>query len=147
MSDRIDPPGDEFGQGPWPQVDDPSMLFDHGWPWCVNAAGHPDPDDGYPDLKRHLPWHECHSHAEFLDGVRRDLDGEAVGVSVYNAAPFKFGQPRDDTPPPSPRVVLETWTEDDEPAQRVSLTAGEALRLARILERRADELTFVQRAA
>ena len=82
-----------------------------------------------------------------MDGARHDLDGEQVGVSVYNAAPFRFGVPRDDTPPVAPRVVLETWTSDVEPAHRVSLTAGEALRLARILVRCADELTFVQRAA
>jgi hypothetical protein len=68
-------------------------------------------------------------------------------VSVYNAAPFQFGKPREDAPPATPRVVLETWTSDEEPSHRVSLTAGEALRLARILVRCADELTFVQRAA
>lgn len=77
----------------------------------------------------------------------RDLDGELLGVSVYNAAPFRFGEPRDDTSRAAPRVVLETWTDDDEPAERLSLTPGEALRLARILVRRAVDLTFVQRAA
>jgi hypothetical protein len=79
--------------------------------------------------------------------VRRDLDGEPAVVSVYQAAPFRFGQLRDDAPPSAPRVVIETWTSGDEPAQRVSLTAGEALRLARILTHCADELTFTQRAA
>lgn len=82
-----------------------------------------------------------------MDGVCRDLDGESVGVSVYIAALFRFGEPRDDKSPAAPRVVLETWTGDGEPSQRVSLTAGEALRLARILVRCADELTFVRRAA
>jgi hypothetical protein len=113
----------------------------------VNAAGHPDPDGGYPDSNRHLPWHECRGAEMFVDGVCRDLDGEPVGVSVYDAAPFRFGEPRDDASPSAPRVVLETWTSDDEPSHRVSLTAGEALRLARILVCCADELTFVQRAA
>lgn len=47
MSDRIDPPHWPSQRGPWPAVSDASRLFDHGWPWCVNAAGHPDPDGGY----------------------------------------------------------------------------------------------------
>jgi hypothetical protein len=68
-------------------------------------------------------------------------------VSVYNAAPFRFGQLRDEAPPTSPRVVLEAWTTDDETVQRISFTPGEALHLARILVRCADELTFTQRAA
>jgi hypothetical protein len=147
MSDRIDPPDDGFEQGPWPRADDPGRLFDHGWPWCVNAAGHPDRDGGYPDPERHLPAHECHSRAAFVDGACLDLDGEPLGVSVYNAAPFRFGQRRDEVRPASPRVVLEAWTSDDETVQRISVTPGEALRLARILVRWADELTFIQRAA
>jgi hypothetical protein len=147
MSDRIDPPTGDFERGPWPQVSDFSQLFDHGWPWCMNAAAQPGPDGSYPDPERHRPWHECRSREVFVDDVRRDLDGEPLGVSVYNAAPFRFGQLRDDAPPAVPRVVLETWTGDDEPAQRMSLTAGEALRLARILVRCADGLTFTQRAA
>jgi hypothetical protein len=44
-------------------------------------------------------------------------------------------------------VVLEAWTTDDETVQRISFTPGEALHLARILVRCADELTFTQRAA
>ena len=145
MSDRIDPPDAVFEQGPWPPVSDPGRLFDHGWPWCVNAAGHPDPDGGYPNPERHLPAYECHSRVCFVDGVRRDLNGEPLVVSVYNAAPFRFGQPRDERPPASPRVVLETWTSEDERADRFSLTPAEALHLARILVRCADELTFPRR--
>jgi hypothetical protein len=79
------------------------------------------------------------------------LDGEPVGVSVYVAAPFRFGQPRENTSPPPARVVLETWlAASDERAERVSLSAGEALRLARVLARLADgladDLTFAGRA-
>jgi hypothetical protein len=147
MNDRIDPPTGDFEQGPWPQADDPGRLYDHGWPWCVNAAGHPDPNGGYPHPERHLPAHECHSRAAFVDGACLDLDGEPLGLSVYNAALFRFGQRRDDALPASPRVVVEAWTGDDEPAQRISLTPGEALHLARILVRCADELTFTHRAA
>jgi hypothetical protein len=147
MSDRIDPPDVGLEQGPWPPADDPGRLFDHAWPWCVNAAGHPDPDGGYPDPERHLPADECHSRATFLNGVCRDLEGEPLGVSVYNAAPFRFGELRDEVRPASPRVVLETWAGDDKTGQRMRLTPGEALHLARILVRCADELTFVGRAA
>lgn len=32
MSDRIDQPHDEREPGPWPHVEDPSRLYDHGWP-------------------------------------------------------------------------------------------------------------------
>jgi hypothetical protein len=147
MSDRIDPPNDHLARGPWPPVSDLSRLHDHGWPWCTNAAGHPDRTGGYPDPQRHLPWHECHGPAAFLDGACRDLAGEPLGVRAYNAAPFRFGELREEVPPAQPRVVVETWTSGDKSSVRVSLTAGEALRLARILVRCADDLTFVQRAA
>jgi hypothetical protein len=148
MSNGIHPPEWPSRRGPWPEVDGPSRLYDHGWPWCVNAWGHPDERGGYPDPARHLPWFECRGREAFVDEVRRDLDGEPVTVSVYAAAAFRFGQPRHDGLPVSPRVVVETWSDrDDEHWQRVSLTVGEALRLARILVRCADELTFGQRVA
>jgi hypothetical protein len=147
VSDRIDPPIHPDRRGPWPQVTDLARLYDHGQPWCVNAAGHPDPNGGYPDPARHLPWQECRGREVFVDGPRRELDGEPVEVSVYNAAAFRFGQPRDDTPPAPPRVVLEAWTADEPAAHRLSLTPGQALHLARILVHCADDLTFVQRPA
>lgn len=147
MSDGIDPTNDNVERGPWPPVNDLSRLFVHGWPRCVDAVAHPDPDGGYLDPQCHVPWHECRSRAAFVDDVRLDLDGEPVGVSVYKAAPFRFGQPRDEAPSATPRVVLEVWTNDDAPAQRISFAPGEALRLARIFERYAEELTFVQRTA
>jgi hypothetical protein len=99
MSARIDPPTSDIEQGPWPQVSDASRLYDHGQPWRMNAAAHPDNHDGYPDAERHVPWHECHGRELFIDGARRDLDGAPVGVTVYIAAPFRFGQPRDEAPP------------------------------------------------
>lgn len=46
MTDRIHPPAWHSPRGPWPEVNDLSRLFDHGWPGCVNAAAHPDPDGG-----------------------------------------------------------------------------------------------------
>ena len=45
-------------------------------------------------------------------------------------------------------MVVETWPIDSEqPVCRVSRSCGEALRLARILVRLIDDLTFVERAA
>lgn len=83
-----------------------------------------------------------------MGGARRDLDGEPVGLGVNSAAPFRFGQERDEAVPATARIVLETWPENgDSPSQRVSLAPGEALQLARILIRCADDLTFGTRAA
>ena len=139
MSDRIDSLGWPSPRGPWPDVTDLSRLYDHGQPWCVNADGHPDAEHGYPDPGRHLPWHECRSIELNVDGALRELDGEQLGMSAYIAAPFRFGQTRDALAPSSPRIVLESWPVDaDEPAQRISLTQGEALRLARTIVRLID---------
>jgi hypothetical protein len=147
MSNRIHPSEWPSPRGPWHPVAGVERLYDHGWSWCANAASHPDEHGGYPDSERHLPWDECHGQYAFLDSAVRDLDGEQVGVSVYVAASFRFGRPRDNTSPPSPRVVVEAWPiEDNEPGQRISLSPGEALRLARILVRLADTLTFFERA-
>ncbi|HZC51168.1 MAG TPA: hypothetical protein VE441_01535 [Mycobacterium sp.] len=148
MSDRSDPSSWPCPRGPWPEVTDLSRLYDHGQPWCVNARAHPDRNHGYPDPNHHLPWHECRSDEIAIDDARRNIDGNQVGLTVYLAAAFRFGQPRDTTDPPSTRIVIETWRPDtDEPSQRVSLNPGSALRLARILARLVDELTFVTRAA
>ena len=147
MSDRIDPATGPERRGPWPEVTDSSRLFDHGWPWCVNATGHPEQNGGYPDPKHH-GLHECRGREAHVDGVRRELDGAPLGLSVYSAAEFRFGQTRTGGIPTSPRVVLESWSDvEREPSHRVSLTPGEALRLARILVRCADDLTFVTAAA
>jgi hypothetical protein len=147
MTDRIDPP-DRSSRRPWPEVTDLSRLYDHGRTWCVNARAHPDRNGGYPDPERHLPWHECHTAEAFVDDMRRDLDGAELGVAVYAAAPFRFGQPRGAAPPSEARVVVETWPANtDEPSQRVSIGPADALHLARILVRLVDELTFLNRAA
>jgi hypothetical protein len=124
------------------------QLYDHGRTWCVNARAHPDHDSGYPDPERHLPWHECHTAEAFVDDVRRDLDGDELGVSVYAAAQFRFGQTRDAAQPREARIVVETWPANtDELSQRISISPGDALRLARILVRLADDLTFTRHAA
>jgi hypothetical protein len=143
MTDRNDPPS-----RPWPEVTDLSRLYDHGQPWCANARAHPDLNGGYPDADRHLPWHECRSNEAFVDDARRNLDSDELGLTVYLASAFRFGELRDTTESHAPRVVIETWPSDaDGPSQRVSMGAGSALRLARILVRFADELTFVERVA
>lgn len=56
MAETTQPPNWSSPRGPWPDVTDITRLFDHGAWWCVNRAGHPDPDDGYPDVERHTPW-------------------------------------------------------------------------------------------
>jgi hypothetical protein len=147
MTDRIGPPNGP-GQRPWPEVTDLSRIYDHGHPWCVNADAHPDRHDGYPDPDRHQPWKECRSREAFIDDVRRDLHGDELGLSVYLAAPFRFGAPRDGSKPQAPRLVVETWLADsDERSERISLNPSGALWLARILVRFVDELTFLRRAA
>ena len=146
MSDRIDPPA--FSEWrPWPDARDGSLVYDHGQHWCANADAHPDNHDGYPDPDRHLPWHECRSNDIYIDGGGDDLADEPVGISACLAAPFRYGSPRP-APLSHPRLVLEVWPESrNEAGRRISLPAGEALRLARVLIHLADRLTFVDRPA
>jgi hypothetical protein len=148
MSDRIDPADWPSPRGPWPEVTHTSRLYDHGRAWCVNAHAHPDANGGYPNRGRHLPWHECRSAEMYLDGARRDLDGDLVGASVYAAACFRFGELRGPAASPAARVVLEVWRPDtDEVGRRISLSPADALHLARMLIRVADDLTFVRQQA
>jgi hypothetical protein len=42
--------------------------------------------------QQHLPWDECQTAEYFLDDVTRDLGGEALGLSVYCATSFRFGE-------------------------------------------------------
>jgi hypothetical protein len=148
MKDRNDPPDRPAERGPWPEVTDLGKLYDHGQAWCANARAHPDDNGGYPDPDRHLPWHECRGMEAFVDDARRGLDGDQLGLSAYAAAPFRFGQPREAAQPREARIVVETWrVNGDEASQRISINTGNALRLARILVRLVDELTFVRRTA
>jgi hypothetical protein len=67
---------------------------------------------------------------------------------VYVAAAFRFGQPREVAVPVATRVVIESWEgASDGTTTRISLSPGEALRLARVLTHLADEITFARRAA
>ena len=141
MTDRIDPSAWPSPRGPWPEVNDASRLYDNGARWCVNAAGHPG-EDGYPDPERHLPWHECRGPEVWLEGARRDLDGEDLEVSVYLAAPYRFGQQRSPSEQAPTRLVIEAAGPGaDSPAVRVSLALGEAVRLARILNHLVDQMS------
>jgi len=147
MSDRIDPSSWPSPRGPWPEVHDPSRLYDHGRRWCVNSAGHPGAD-GYPDPQLHHPWHECQGPAVWLEDVRRELTGEQIEVSVCVAAPYRFGQPRAPHDTTSIRVVIDASAIGaEEPTLRMSLGLGEALRLARILNHLVDAISLPNQAA
>lgn len=146
MVDPIDASTWPTPRGPWPEVHDTSRFFDHGRAWCINAAGHPDSAAaGYPDVQVHDPWDECRTRTWFLDQARHGLSGSEVELSVYGAAAFRFGLPRDGSLRPGPRVVIETY--DSAPGarpprlRRVSVSIGEARQLARLLEWVADTVT------
>jgi hypothetical protein len=111
-------------------VPDLSRLYDHGAPWCINAAGHPPRENGYPNPRIHLPPFECRSISLYFDDLRADLAGPAHGLEVYIAQPFQFGRLRTAEPAPSPRVVFEYQDEGDEPVARYSLAIADGLRLA-----------------
>ena len=141
MTDRIDPSAWPSPRGPWPEVDDTSRLYDHGRRWCVNAAGHPG-EDGYPDPERHVPWHECRGPEVWLEYARRALDGEDLELSVYLAAPYRFGQQRNASGQAPVRLVIDAADPGaEEFAVRLSLRLGEAARLARILNRLVDQMS------
>jgi hypothetical protein len=150
MAETTQPPNWPSPRGPWPDVTDSTRLFDHGAWWCVNRAGHPDPEDGYPDVDRHTPWDECHSITGSFTGVRADVTGPPLELELYAAAPFRFGCLRAAATDTSitPRVVFECYSDGgSEPAElRFSLPLGEALRLARRLEHLVDEVSYPHRA-
>jgi hypothetical protein len=56
MSDRIDPSSWPTPRGRWLPVTDLHRIYDHGVPWCLNQAAHPDENDGYPAAQQHVPW-------------------------------------------------------------------------------------------
>ena len=139
MSHRTQPPNWPSPRGPWHEVAGTGRLFDHGKPWCATAYGHPEPDDGYPDSDRHVPWNECRTLISSFDGARRDLNGGPLELELYAAAAFQFGSLRSKALPSETRIVLEAYA--DEPGQepiRVSLATGEALRLARRITQLVD---------
>lgn len=130
MTNRTNGPIPPPEPGPWPEVTDIGTLYDHGAPWCTNAAGHPPREDGYPNPRVHVPPFECRSACLYFDGIRADLTGPSHGLDVYLAQPFRFGQPRTAEPAPSARVVFEYLDDADEPVARFSLATADSLRLA-----------------
>ena len=142
MSDPNDPSTWPTPRGPWPPVADPTRLYDHGRQWCINRAAHPDENGGYPLAQGHVPWAECHSAHYFLDDVIHDLDGDPLGLSMYCATRFRFGEPRRSQPEPAAtRLVIETWSHGaDSRSTRVSVPLGEALQLARIIHHLVDTI-------
>jgi hypothetical protein len=139
MAHRTQPPNWPNLRGPWHEVTAASRLFDHGKPWCATAHGHPEPDDGYPDPDRHVPWNECRTLVSYFDGVRLDLHGMQVELELYAAAVFQFGALRSEALPTETRIVLEPYV--DQPGHepiRISLPVGEALRLARRITQLVD---------
>ena len=144
MSDRTQPPNWPSPRGPWPELTDINQLFDHGKPWCATAHGHPEPDDGYPDPDRHVPWNECRSLVSYFDGARRDLSGPRMELEVYAAAAFQYGRLRSEALPQETRIVLDAYVDapGEEPL-RLSLPVGEALRLGRRLGQLVDLVTLL----
>jgi hypothetical protein len=131
MQDRIDRANWPSPRGPWHEVTDVSRIYDFGMPWCVYAAGHPDPSgDAYPDPLVH-PESECRTAGLYLDGVRFDLDGLSCGLQVYAARPFTFGAPRASAERLRTAIIFDVFENAASSSSiRFSLSA-EALVLAR----------------
>lgn len=128
MPDRTEHSAAPSPRGPWPEATD-DRVFDHGAPWCVNAAGHPGPDDDYPDQHRHVPAGECRTRALFIDAFDA-LAGPGRDLEIYVARPFRFGESREAARPTDARVVFATIDQVTDAERRVSISRGDALRLA-----------------
>jgi hypothetical protein len=143
MSDRTNPASWPNPRGPWHEVGDLTRVYDHGMPWCLNAAGHPDSSGGYPEPAIHLPADECRTAGLYLDGVTRELTGPGCGLEVYAAHQFRFGELRATAGRPSTRIVVDFFDDSGSVSSaRYSLTLGESLRLARRLSQLVDLVTL-----
>ena len=130
-------------RGPWHEADGFDRIYDAGEAWCLNRGGHPTPDRDYPDHHLHIPFDECQSTpATFVD-AREGLAGPARQLEIYAARPFRFGVLRtsEDQFANIPRIVWDCF-EDGSPdaLHRLSLTVGEALRMARLLGQIVDQV-------
>jgi hypothetical protein len=130
VTDRTNPPDRPSASHPWPEVTDLSRLYEHGAPWCVNAAGHPPREAGCPDPRIHVPPFECPSPGLYIDDIAADLDDPAHGLEIYAARPFQFGQARAKEPTPTTRVVFEYVDDKDESIARFSVSLGQSALLA-----------------
>src|SRR5690242_12865783 len=128
MPDRTEHPSSTNPRGPWPEAGD-GRIFDYGVPWCVNAAGHPGPIDDYPNPARHVPSTECRTRSLYVDALD-GLSGPACDVEVYAAQPYRFGEPRERDADPGARVVFDWYNQATDAEGRLTMTLGDALRLA-----------------
>ena len=141
MPDPIDPTIAAPQDRPWPEITEPDRIYDFGAPWCINVAGHPDGYASYPDPQAHVPADECQSRSIYLDDVNVDLTGAALGLQVYAARPYVFGQRQTAGRRGPSRVVLDFYDlADDSATARFSITPAEALRLAAQLTRLVEML-------
>src|SRR4051794_17166935 len=129
MPDRTDHPSWPTPRGPWPDADTADRIFDHGAPWCLNADGHPGPDDDYPDQARHFPPYECRTPSLFLDATD-GLTGPPCELEVYAGRAYRFGELRTAARPDHTRVVFDLYDDTNDLAPRFSITLGDALRIA-----------------
>jgi hypothetical protein len=143
MQDRTERSSWPSPRGPWAEVVDLSQRFDHGWPWCENAAGHPGLDRDYPDVGLHMPPFECQSPSAYLPVTKGDSVTTQRHLRAFVAAPFRFGEARSDARNDERHVVLEFLADVDgaEDLDRFSLTLGDSLRLAHWLTRLDDLIT------
>lgn len=135
MAESTDPPDLAAVRGPWREVTSLDQIFDHGAPWCINADGHPDYD--YPDPELHDPAFECRTAGVAVEAMP-DLAGPDHTIEVYVARPFRFGQPRGTNSVDPIRLVLAVTDGEGEIAARFSVALGDALRLARHVQRLID---------
>jgi hypothetical protein len=147
MPDRTEPTATSDPAGPPPQHTDKYCSEDHGQFWCINASGHPLVEGRGPDPDSHFPSDECQSLAGSFSEVRLGLDGRAVELELYAAAPYGFHEARPRGTIRPARIVFDCYSDDGrEPADamRISLPPGEALRLSRRIAQIVDLVSPIE---
>jgi hypothetical protein len=132
VTDRTDQPHRPTVRGPWPEASEVDRIFDYGAPWCINAEGHPGPDDDYPDRSRHFPPYECRTNGLVIDAID-GITGPPCELEVYAAAAFRFGELREAASPDHTRVIFDCCDEASDTSPRFSVSLGDALRIAQHL--------------
>jgi hypothetical protein len=130
MADRTDRSDWPSPRGPWPEWTDITQRFDHGASWCGNANGHPSAGRDYPHPIAHVPPFECRTAELAIEDARDGLTGDSRDLEIYAARPFRFGAPRTDTGPDAPRIVFDHRDEAGGAGGQVSVSLGDALRIA-----------------
>jgi hypothetical protein len=138
MPDRTESRNWPSDRGPWPEVTTVQRVYDHGFSWCLERDGHPDPSGGgYPDAALH-DTAECQSRPYLFDGLRVGLLGEPVSLAIYGAAPFQFGALRSGAFRPQARIMLDLADDAESSDQRLSLALGDALAVGRSILKLVD---------